>query len=200
MSAKAGEAPASHNPIGYLTRAALERFRERRTRAPLPGSAEDIALYNVRSPAGDDMVTDRVWDDLDMSAVFAQVDACASAPGQQLLHYMLRRPVRDAVLLAHLNDGCHVAIVSTHDHELIHLLPSGSGSGAQWEFHHFSETVSETGASFDFVLRPGVSSAPNALRLLAANGYPQDVVADAFRTYEELGRGGQFPGVDSNHH
>lgn len=114
------------------------------------------------------------------------------------------RVAASAAVLAFMNRRDHITIASTHDYELIDRLPQVSAVAAdeRWEFRHFSEAVTGGGASFDYLLRPGVSSAPNALRLLEAAGYPPDVVSDAMRTYEDLagGTGGEFPGVDSNHH
>ncbi|HEY8468517.1 MAG TPA: hypothetical protein VIL18_02685 [Longimicrobiales bacterium] len=84
-------------------------------------------------------------------------------------------------VLEHLNRGAHVCLVSTHDLELLELLGPG------WEFWHFRETVEDGGVRFDYKIRPGVSSAPNALRLLGVSGYPPGVIAEALRTYAALG-------------
>jgi hypothetical protein len=87
-------------------------------------------------------------------------------------------------VLEHLNRGDQICLISTHDLELLELL------GSNWEFWHFRETSGDSGARFDYRIRPGASSAPNALRLLAGSGYPAEVMEDAFSTYESLGENG----------
>jgi DNA mismatch repair ATPase MutS len=73
-------------------------------------------------------------------------------------------------------EGPHVVLVSTHDIDLVHLLQT------PWDRYHFREYVQEGELHFDFHLRPGLSSTRNALRLLAACGYPDAVVTDAEAT------------------
>lgn len=73
-------------------------------------------------------------------------------------------------------DGPHIVLVSTHDIDLARLLQT------PWESYHFREFVREGELEFDFRLRPGLSSTRNALKLLAACGYPPAVVADAEAT------------------
>ncbi|MEX2608830.1 MAG: transposase, partial [Gemmatimonadota bacterium] len=57
----------------------------------------------------------------------------------------------------------------THDVELAELLRE------RWTAGHFREEVEDSGVRFDYSIRPGVFSAPNALRLLARTGYPEAV-------------------------
>jgi hypothetical protein len=73
-------------------------------------------------------------------------------------------------------DGPHLVMVSTHDIDLARLLQTF------WDRYHFREYVEDGALQFDFKLRPGLSSSRNALRLLAACGYPEAVVADAEAT------------------
>lgn len=56
-------------------------------------------------------------------------------------------------VLDRLDRGDHICLVSTHDLELLDLL------GERWEFKHFRETVHDGGVRFDFLIRPGASSA-----------------------------------------
>lgn len=70
----------------------------------------------------------------------------------------------------------HIVIVSTHDVELSTLLKT------HWDRYHFRESVVGGNLEFDYTLRPGLSSTRNALRLLAARGYPAEVVKDAEET------------------
>ncbi|MBN1939223.1 MAG: hypothetical protein JW843_06535 [Candidatus Aminicenantes bacterium] len=43
----------------------------------------------------DDALDDRTWSDLDMDAVFSQIDRTLTAPGEQILYRLLRRPSFD---------------------------------------------------------------------------------------------------------
>jgi hypothetical protein len=62
---------------------------------------EDIAIYHQarQERDGGEAVDDRTWSDLDLDLVFAEVDRCESAVGQQVLYRMLRTPQFDAARL-----------------------------------------------------------------------------------------------------
>ena len=87
-----------------------------------------------------------------------------------------------AAVLRYLGHGDNICLVATHDVELEQLLDGG------WAFRHFRESVGEGEMDFDYRVHPGVSSAPNALRMLEASGYPKEVLEDAFTSYARLGR------------
>jgi|GEM_PF-6041785 len=55
---------------------------------------DNIALYHRAKVLrdGGDEVDDRTWSDLDLDAVFVELDRCASAVGQQVLYHRLRTP------------------------------------------------------------------------------------------------------------
>lgn len=91
-------------------------------------------------------------------------------------------------VLAHLASGPNVVLASTHDVELADLL------AGRYLPCHFRESLVDGLLVFDHVLYPGPSSTRSALALLAAEGYPDDVVADALRTVDQLGKDGQAPG------
>ena len=113
----------------------------------------------------------------------------ATSPGQHLfiMDEIFRgtntreRLSASAAVLHHLGRGDNICLVATHDVELEHLLDSG------WAFRHFQESVGEGGMDFDYHVRPGVSSTPNALRMLEASGYPRELIEDAFVNYAHLG-------------
>lgn len=65
-------------------------------------------------------------------------------------------------------------LVTTHDVELQSEL------GEDYELHHFREDPDVDGF-FDYRLRPGPTTARNAIRLLERMGFPADVVASAMR-------------------
>ena len=116
----------------------------------------------------------------------------ATQPGQRLfiMDEIFRgtntreRLSASAAVLRYLTRGDNICLVATHDVELGHLLDSG------WAFRHFRESVGEGGIDFDYRMHPGVSSAPNALRMLEASGYPKEVLEDALASYAQLGRPG----------
>jgi hypothetical protein len=76
-------------------------------------------------------------------------------------------------VLKYLTRGTDLVIVATHDLELLPLL------GDRFAVYHFRESVTEHSLTFDYLLRPGVSSTRNAIALLKLVGYPEDIVADA---------------------
>jgi DNA mismatch repair ATPase MutS len=76
-------------------------------------------------------------------------------------------------VLDYLNRGGHLIAVSTHDPELLPLLES------PWRFGHFREEIVDGVLRFDYHLHPGPTSTRNAIRILAAAGFPEEVVASA---------------------
>ncbi len=74
----------------------------------------------------------------------------------------------------------HIVLISTHDVELPNLLET------PFDRYHFRESVVEGELEFDYLLRPGLSSTRNALRLLESRGYPAEVVADAMATARKI--------------
>lgn len=113
----------------------------------------------------------------------------ATLPGQHLfiMDEIFRgtntreRLAASAAVLRYLSRGDNICLVATHDVELEHLLD------ANWAFWHFRESVGESGVDFDYRVHPGVSSAPNALHMLEASGYPRELLEDAFALYERMG-------------
>jgi hypothetical protein len=58
---------------------------------------EEIALYHraLIERDGGDALDDRTWSDLDLDLVYAELDRCESAVGQQYLYHLLRTPAID---------------------------------------------------------------------------------------------------------
>jgi len=81
-------------------------------------------------------------------------------------------------VLAFLNTGLDLAVVATHDLELLELL------NGTYDMHHFREQVADDGLTFDYLIRPGASSTRNAIALLKVMKYPESLVADALATVE----------------
>ncbi|MCA9982455.1 MAG: hypothetical protein KDD89_16545, partial [Anaerolineales bacterium] len=65
-------------------------------------------------------------------------------------------------------------LVSTHDLELVHLADETPHIRNQ----HFRETVQDGRMVFDYTLRPGPCPTTNALRIMALEGLPVDVVLE----------------------
>ena len=76
-------------------------------------------------------------------------------------------------VLAYLDRGPHLVMVATHDIELTRWL------GERYGTFHFREQVENDELTFDYLLKPGVSSTRNAIALLEALGYPEEVVQAA---------------------
>lgn len=64
-----------------------------------------------------------------------------------------------------------LCMAATHDIELTRILAD------VYDNAHFSETVTEAGVTFDYLLRPGPTRTRNAILLLAQMGFAPDIVA-----------------------
>lgn len=74
-----------------------------------------------------------------------------------------------------------ICIVATHDKELADILKD------EYEFYYFSEDVhKETGLSFDYKIKRGVSKSRNAIKLLEYIGYPSLIIHKAYERIESL--------------
>jgi DNA mismatch repair ATPase MutS len=78
-----------------------------------------------------------------------------------------------AATLAWLDRGHDLVLVATHDLELHALLDD------RFVACHFREEVTDSALTFDFRIRPGVSSTRNAIALLRLIGYPADLLDEA---------------------
>ena len=85
-----------------------------------------------------------------------------------------------AAVLERISCG-NTVLVTTHDVELDERLPP------RFRAYHFSET-SDPEHLFDYTLREGHGAARNAIALLAAIGFPADVVAAARRIAAQVDR------------
>ena len=83
-------------------------------------------------------------------------------------------------VLSKLSKNNNKVLVSTHDIELADLLSK------EYELYHFSETVSDRTVGFDYKLKPGKLKNRNAIRILEINGYPQEVVQEAYAISKEM--------------
>lgn len=72
--------------------------------------------------------------------------------------------------------------VSTHDLELAELL------GTDYVVYSFEETVADKHLVFDYRLKQGLLKSKNGIAVLQSVGFPDSVIADAYRVSEELRR------------
>lgn len=86
-------------------------------------------------------------------------------------------------VLAHLNRGQHLVLVSTHDVELAELLRDDA-----FELHHFREEVVDDRLVFDYRLHAGPLTTHNAIRILELYDYPAGLVAEACEVQKRLTR------------
>lgn len=77
-----------------------------------------------------------------------------------------------AILSFLARQNCQI-FVSTHDIELTQMLDS------EFELFHFSEKVEDSVIHFDYKIKAGIPESGNAIRILALNGFPETVVAEA---------------------
>jgi DNA mismatch repair ATPase MutS len=76
----------------------------------------------------------------------------------------------------------HVAIVATHDGELVALLPALYGP------YHFGDSVDSDGLMFDYRLKPGPATTRTAIALLRQCGAPERLLDRATNTAGMLDR------------
>ena len=84
-------------------------------------------------------------------------------------------------MLAHLNRGPHLVLVSTHDVELADLLRKDG-----YELHHFREEVIDGKLVFDYQLHTAPLTTRNAIRILEMYDYPRNLIAEAYEVQEKL--------------
>ena len=84
-------------------------------------------------------------------------------------------------VLAHLNRGPHIVLVSTHDIELAELLDSDG-----YELHHFREESGRRAAGLRLPAAHGPLTTRNAIRILELYDYPPELIAEAYAVQERL--------------
>lgn len=92
----------------------------------------------------------------------------------------IERIAASSEVLRYLTRGISFILAATHDLELTDLLNEVIDN------YHFSEKVDACGLSFDYTLKPGISSERNAISLLEYAGYPKEVVQRAKNEVQAL--------------
>ncbi len=85
-----------------------------------------------------------------------------------------------ASILRHLGPPEVICFAATHDRELTWLLEN------EYDTYYFTEEVQGGDMIFPYRLLPGRADTTNAIRLLAAVGYGEEIVEEAFRRAEEI--------------
>ena len=85
-----------------------------------------------------------------------------------------------SAVVTSLINGSGLHLVATHDAALTSL-----GDANNAENYHFQESFEQENLVFDYKLRTGPAQSRNALRVLQAEGYPEDLLAQAKRLLDE---------------
>jgi hypothetical protein len=86
----------------------------------------------------------------------------------------LERIAAGKAVLSALAVNGNLVFASTHDLELAGLL------AGEYRMYHFCEQINRDELSFDYQLKNGQLNQRNAIRLLEIQGYPPEVVAEAY--------------------
>lgn len=91
----------------------------------------------------------------------------------------IERISASASILKYAESTNGILLVATHDMELTQILET-------YENFHFSETVTEDGVTFDYKLKKGSSNTKNALKLLKAMNFNNEVVSLSNQVYNNF--------------
>jgi MutS domain V len=93
-------------------------------------------------------------------------------------------------LLHYLNNENNMVIASSHDLELIQLLSK------DFELFYFTETVRDNILYFDHTIKPGSLSTTNAIKIVAMEGFPREIIDEAYETTKKFrGENSLFKGL-----
>lgn len=90
------------------------------------------------------------------------------------------RLIASEVILKYLINQNAIVIVATHDITLANNLSS------VYSCFHFTDKVDENGMNFDYILKEGISSTSNAIRLLEYLKYPEEIYTTAYGKAQSL--------------
>ncbi len=85
------------------------------------------------------------------------------------------RTAAGVALLEHLLASQHLVLLATHEEQLAQTARKSEAA----QNHHFQETLTDTGITFEFDLRPGPASTRTAIRILEQEHYPPKLVKRA---------------------
>lgn len=81
-------------------------------------------------------------------------------------------------ILTYLSQNRCMLMVATHDLELAKMFEKSCDN------YHFSEVIGSGDVSFDYALRKGISNSSNAIKLLCAMGFPEQITDAAQKEVE----------------
>ncbi len=87
----------------------------------------------------------------------------------------LERESASVAILDYLSQRNALTVAATHDVTIARRLEG------RYAAHYFTDRATETGLSFDYLIRPGIVRTRNAIKLLSLIGYPQEVIDSALR-------------------
>ena len=99
----------------------------------------------------------------------------------------VERIAASSAVLYSLCQGNCLCLVASHDIELTRILER------QYHNYHFSETVTDRGVTFDFIIKEGASNTRNAILLLSTMGFDEKIVLEAHRLVEAFERDQSWP-------
>ena len=91
----------------------------------------------------------------------------------------VERIAASAEILRYLVAHNAIAIVATHDLELVDLI------GNMYRYFYFTEDMDKEGLKFDYKIKQGVSKNRNAVRIMQYLGYPSEIIDN---TNERIGQ------------
>lgn len=94
----------------------------------------------------------------------------------------IERVAAAQAILSHLTSFPNFVFVSTHDLELAELL------GNEYAVYSFEEMAADERLVFDYKIKPGILKHKNAIAVLKAFGYPDEVITQAYQVSEALGK------------
>lgn len=91
----------------------------------------------------------------------------------------LERESASVAILDYLSQHNALTLAATHDVTIARRLDD------RYAVHYFTDRATDTGLSFDYLIRPGIVQTRNAIKLLSLIGYPQEVIDSALRGADE---------------
>lgn len=79
-------------------------------------------------------------------------------------------------LLTYLSEHHCIVVVATHDIEITENVKE------EYDSYHFEENVTKDALEFDYLLKPGVLTKPNGIRILEYIGYPPEITERALKS------------------
>lgn len=152
-------------------------------------SSFETSMFSMHSAIriSDDLMNSKSYYLEEVATIKAMIDASLESSSNLFLldeifkgtNTVERISAGKAVLSA-LSKGSNLVFVSTHDVELTTLL------NEEYACYHFSENVENNTLDFDYKIKNGELQTRNAIKILAMNGYPAQLVKEANELTKKL--------------